>query len=69
MIKQNNKELKMTKQEQLNIDIHISKMNKDDISMYALSILSDVQHTSNSIQRNAWINQAKYVIGKHLKPL
>ena len=56
----------MTKQEQLDIDIHISKMNKDDISMYALSILSDVQHTSNPIQRNAWINQAKYVIAKHL---
>ncbi len=56
----------MTTQEQNQIDDYISTIKKDDISMYVLSILSDVQHTSNPTQKNAWINQAKYIVAKHL---
>ena len=37
-----------------------------DVKTYAMSILSDAQHISEPNEKNKLINQAKYVIAKHL---
>ncbi len=61
----------MTTQEQNQIDDYVNKIKSKgdalyDVGTYVLSILSDAQETSNPTQKNAWINQAKYVVAKHL---
>lgn len=61
----------MTTETQNKIDDYVNKIKSKgdalyDTGTYVLSILSDAQETSDPIQRNEWINQAKYVVAKHL---
>lgn len=71
-----NKELKVNKEQkneircfgitQKELDASVLSRLPEDRSMFALSILSDAQETSNPTLRNQWINKAKYIIGVHL---
>ena len=48
------------------LDTSVLNRSKEDRGMFALSILSDAQETSDPTLRNQWINKAKYIIAKYL---
>jgi len=48
------------------LDTSVLNLSKEDRGMFALSIISDAQETSDPTLRNQWINEAKYIIAKYL---
>jgi len=64
--KEQNNEIRSLGITQKELDVSILSRSPEDRSMFALSILSDAQETSDPVLRNQWINKAKYIIGVHL---
>jgi len=64
--KEQNNEIRCFGITQKELDVSILSRSPEDRSMFALSILSDAQETSDPVLRNQWINKAKYIIGVHL---
>jgi len=61
----------MTTREQKEIDNYINNSQIAwrglfNVRTYAMSLLSDAQNIPEPNEKNKLINQAKYVIGKHL---